>query len=149
MNIEFVPFERSDCEDLTAMIKSLYKQDPEGEKMNELKINNTIDHLLTFPASGNILMIKTDKRNIGYSIIINYWSNEYGGNIIFLDELYIRPECRNQKTGTGFLKWLITKRFNNCKAILLETLPSNLKALEFYKKSGFSVSERKNLIFIT
>ncbi len=28
---------------------------------------------------------------VGYAILIPYWSNEFGGNLLFIDELFVSP----------------------------------------------------------
>ena len=79
---------------------------------------------------------------IGYALLINFWSNEYGGNMLIIDELYILPNHRNKGLGTSFIDFLKKTKYNNSVAIELEVLPYNVKALEWYKKLGFQMSDR-------
>ena len=30
----------------------------------------------------------------GYAIVIPFWSNEVGGNVLFIDELFVKPPAR-------------------------------------------------------
>ena len=125
MNVSYNPYQESYKTELTSLIKLLYEEDPEGTTMTEGKINSTIQHLTSNPQSGKILVITSNEIIIGYSILINYWSNEFGGAILFLDELCIKPEYRRQSIGTKFIQHLIAESQSGYKAIFLEVFPSN------------------------
>jgi ribosomal protein S18 acetylase RimI-like enzyme len=90
-----------------------------------------------FPEKGTIYVIENQNTIIGYLTLINYWSNEYGGNLIFIDEIYINPRYRNKGIGSDIIKTLTKQYINSCKAIQLEVLSSNLNAQKFYEKNGF------------
>ena len=93
------------------------------------------------------MLIETDNKIFGYCLLIYYWSNEYGGNILHIDELYLKPEFRGKHIGTDFVLYLLESKFATCKAIELETMPSNERAREFFRKLGFELSDRKNLVW--
>lgn len=137
MKIRYIPYQDEYREDLFKMIRALYAEDPSGDKMNEGKIEKTIDYLQTHPERGRIMLFSDGNLIIGYSIIIYYWSNEYGGIILLLDELFVKEGCRGHRIGTGFINHLITTESELCKAIFLEVIPSNSKALKFYNSLGF------------
>jgi ribosomal protein S18 acetylase RimI-like enzyme len=143
MNIRYIPYRDEFREDLPAMIKSLYSDDPYGDKMNDEKIEATVNFFQAHPDHGKILLITGDGIVMGYAIIVYFWSNEYGGAVILLDELFIRSEFRGKSIGTGFVRNLISTESGRCKAIFLEVVPSNGRALEFYQKIGFQLHKNK------
>jgi len=143
MEIQYIPYRNEFREDLSEMVISLYSEDPSGEKMNDKKIENTICYIQSHPDNGRIEMIIHDQLVIGYAIIVYFWSNEYGGSVLLLDELFMREEFRGKGIGTGFLKNLISAESGKCKAIFLEVIPSNTKAMEFYRKAGFMIHVNK------
>lgn len=147
MLIEYISYEKRYRDDLYEMIKSLYIEDPEG-KMTDEKIDKTIAYLQLHNDYGKIFLLKSLTEIIGYSIIINYWSNEYGGIVLCIDELYIKSEFRGQGIGTGFIKNLINKRYNNCIVIFLEVIPSNERAYSIYNKIGFKPHKNRILKYI-
>lgn len=131
--------------ELQEMIFSLYKEDPEGEPININKINNTIETLQKYPEKGKIMMFIKGKKIVGYSILINYWSNEYGGDILHIDELFVKEEFR----GKGYSKQFFSFMFNEYKAykaIMLEVTPSNKRAFQYYKNLGFEKTTNKDMI---
>jgi len=83
------------------------------------KIKRTIAESRKNPDKVIIYMFQREKKNIGYAILVFFWSNEYGGNIVTIDELYVKEEYRT---------------------------PSNQRAFNYYKKLGFVPSGNNHLI---
>lgn len=137
MSIQYRKFKTNDSEILKKMIQNLYREDAGGNDINEDKINKTIQTLSNHPEKGSILIMEKEGAVIGYCILIHFWSNEYGGDIINIDELYIQKEYRNQGIGSHFMKHIIKTKPQKAVAIDLETTPKNKKARELYKKLGF------------
>ncbi len=84
------------------------------------------------------LFIDADRdQPAGYALVTSYWSNEEGGNVIVLDEIYINPADRAKGYAPFFLKWL-EERFSDAVAITLEVLQNNKRACAVYEKLGFT-----------
>lgn len=144
MKTEFKLYEKNDYQDLLKMIISLYREDPAGEPIDEEKINRTIAEYRQNPEKVSIYMLQRKKENIGYAILVYFWSNEYGGNIITIDELYVRAAYRSQGIATEFFSFL--EQMENKAAFQLETTPANQRALEYYRRLGFVPSENTHMI---
>jgi GNAT superfamily N-acetyltransferase len=83
------------------------------------------------------LFIDADRKvPVGYALITSYWSNEEGGNVVVLDEIYINPIDRAKGYAQIFLSWL-EENFSDYIAITLEVLANNKRACAFYEKVGF------------
>lgn len=91
----------------------MYREDPEGKPVFDEKINRTFNKLTKHPDKGTIMITETDSKIIGYSILINFWSNEHGGNILDIDELYIKSNYRGKEIGSKLIQYLINNKFNN------------------------------------
>ena len=144
MKTEFLLYREKHFSDLREMIVSLYQEDPEGESINEEKIKRTIAESSKNPDKVSIYMFQRNEKNIGYAILVFFWSNEYGGNIVTIDELYVKEEYRSQGIGTEFFSFL--ERMENKVALQLETTPSNQRAFNYYKRLGFIPSANTHLI---
>jgi len=127
------------------MVKALYEEDPEGKPMTTEKIMLTINHFQNYPDRGMILLVELDNETIGYAIILKLWSNEYGGIVLMIDELYITPKYRSKGIGKEFIQFINEKTVNQHKAITLDVNPGNVRALRFYQMLGFEVSSKKSL----
>ena len=135
-----------DQETLTHLILNLYKEDQGEISITEEKIQRTFRALLEHPEKGAIIVIEHDDKVIGYAILINYWSNEFGGNIITIDELYVAELFREQGIGTNFLQYLKRTLDSTTVAIQLEVEPKNTKAHALYIKLGFKPNKNIQMI---
>lgn len=147
MNIDYRKFEDKDGEIVLSMMMDLYSEDSGGKEISGKNLEKTINELAAHPEKGSIVVVESDGVVAGYAILINFWSNEYGGNILWLDELYVGSDFRNKRIGTAFIEHLIENRPNDSVAIRLEVFPSNEKARALYKRIGFQECRNNHLIF--
>lgn len=148
MTIELKPVDISAyylIEEIHKMVFHFYEEYDSNHIISAENINKTIQHFISHPDHGSFRCIYLGDVLIGYSILINYWSNEYGGTIVFIDELYIKPAYRNQGLGGQFLK-LLELKFPHINTFALEVSPSNKHALDLYFKNGFVQNKNNTLI---
>lgn len=146
MDIKYRPFKTSDSKVVAKLIHALYQEVPGGKQMTPQKIQNSFDSLTKHPDRGTIMVVEHEREIIGYAILINFWSNEFGGNITAIDELYLKKEFRSQGIGTNFIKYLAEKKFGNSVALELEVIPANKKARELYERLGFKLDKNDTFI---
>jgi len=146
IKVEFRGYTDSDYAELSEMIFALYQEDNYGQPMNPSKIERTVSELTIDPGRGKILLFIADRSIAGYAILINYWSNEYGGELIIIDELYVKKHRRNRGVGSMFIRYLRENRTEKVEGIQLEASLLNKNAISFYENSGFICSE--NRLFI-
>jgi GNAT superfamily N-acetyltransferase len=145
-NIKFRQHSPSDLAGVRRMIEDFYREAPEGKSMTANKIDLTFERLRLYPESGTFMVFEEDGELAGYALLINFWSNEYGGIILVIDELYITPAHRGKGLGKKFFDYLIEHKPNNWVALELEVLPYNQRALQLYEKIGFKKSDRSYLL---
>lgn len=146
MILTFQPYEAKYYKTLSNYIFALYEEDNEGQEMTQSKIDLTLKTLEDKPELGALMLFLSDGELAGYALLIHYWSNEYGGMIINLDELFVAKAYRNRGIASEFLAYL-RKRNPQEPAIELEVMPSNEKALKLYRRHGFEIDQNKHLIF--
>ena len=144
MNIDYSHYSEDDYADFAEMVFSLYDEDPKGEPIAESKINKTVSESGRHPEKVQIIMFRAGDVNVGYGIVTCVWSNEFGGNVIIIDELYVKKEYRNKKVATNYFKF-IQETFKDAVLFELEVTPSNKSALGFYQYTGFEASSKKNM----
>ena len=122
------------------MFRNLYAEDPSPAPVPEHHTRQTLARFRSEPIRGIAVVLELDHTIAGYSFLVSFWSNELGGEIIVIDELYVRPAHRNQ----GHARTLITalSRENNLwpgriVAVELETTPQNRRASALYTRLGF------------
>lgn len=141
----FRAFYDHDLPELEEMIFALYREDVYGEVISRQKIQRTVQKLLEYPERGIIVMFCLDEAIVGYAIVIYYWSNEYGGDIAFIDEFYVKPSWRGKGIGTSFLKYVATMKAGDVKGIQVEVTPVNKRAFAYYSRLGFEVTKNRHL----
>lgn len=144
-DITYREMRKGDTKIVAEYIKGLFQEDPTPQGMTREKIQRTIKTLLKHKDKGTIFVMKIGKEVIGYAILINFWSNEYGGNMVYIDELFVRKEWRGKGVATKFIQYLAKKKINNAVSLFLEVTPQNKTAEELYKRLGFEIHKNKRL----
>src|SRR3989338_7719007 len=131
--VKYRPMKKSEEKIVTQYIKGLFLEDPTPQGMSDEKIKRTI------------MVFEGEKELLGYAILINFWSNEYGGNIVYVDELFVTKEWRGKGVATNFIQYLVKKKVNNAVSLFLEVTPQNKGAEELYKRRGFNIHKNKSM----
>ncbi len=136
MKNNFRLYESSDYAVLEAMILGLYNE-MKGEPMSVAKIANTVRKLTEEKNRGCIYIFESQENVIGYGILIYFWSNEFGGDILNIDELFVKKEHRRQGVAKDFFHFLSEEFQDKVVAFALETTKENQIAYQFYRNLGF------------
>jgi ribosomal protein S18 acetylase RimI-like enzyme len=144
MNITYSNYQDQHYDALKEMIFGLYNHEAsnvfEDNVMSEIKIKNTIHRSRTNSQQIEIKIFKFEKKIVGYAILTFFWSNEYGGLVAILDELYVIPDFRGKGISSRFIYELSQNK--EYKGIDLEVFKENNKAIKLYKKLGFKIVDR-------
>lgn len=142
----FRPMGKQDHSVVARMMKSLYRalELPDGYITDE-KIGATFEQLLKQPAHLVLDVFEFDGKVIGYALLFKFWYNEFGGNILNIDELFVEPDFRSNGIGANYISTLSERKEKDYVALSLEVLPENKKAYSLYKRSGFIEKETVTL----
>ncbi len=143
--VEFHKLSPAEAPVLEDMVLALYREDPCGEPMSPSKIRRTIEELDRHPDKGRITLFRLGGEPVGYAITVYLWSNEFGGDVAVLDELYVKPSWRGRGIATRFLSHMAHTRTPALKGIRLEVTPGNDRALGFYRREGFIAASNHHL----
>lgn len=146
-SVNYRNYKSEDYSELIDMIFALYQEDPEGEIISQEKVDKTINELSSYPEKGKILVFEENTQIVGYAILIFYWSNEYGGDILNIDELFVSPSSRNQRIATRFFEHIFDVYRNKVSAFSLEVTPMNRQVLDYYKRWGFKEMSNTHIIY--
>jgi len=137
MNISYRACEMGDRRVVADMILALYQEDPSLKLITRKSIDETFESFQEHPDRGTVMAIEHENEIIGYAILANFWSNEFGGNIVIIDELFVQKKYRGKGVATNFLKYLRDTKFGNSVALQLEVTPDNTRARKLYESLGF------------
>ncbi len=138
MALSFVTMtDREHASAVLRMMRELYATDAPELHVDPAKFPATIDRLLAEPERGRVVLFMRDGRLAGYSLVIPYWSNEFGGIVLLVDELLVEQEFRGQGVATAFFAFIEQDRPFGAVALALEVSPKNNAARSLYESMGF------------
>ena len=73
----------------------------------------------------------------GYAMVAKSFSTEFGKPCIWIEDLYMRPECRGKGIGSSFFAFIENKYAGS--VFRLEVEEENERALHVYRKCGYEV----------
>ena len=83
---------------------------------------------------------------IGYGITARGYSTEFGGECIWLEDIFVDAAYRGRGVGSKFIRHV--KKIYPEKILRLETEHDNDKALTLYKKLGFKELPYLELVYL-
>lgn len=119
------------CRDFYMSGSTLYEYEHSVAEKTFLRVMDHHENLW-----GYMFVDKDTNLPIGYALVTSFWSNEEGGDLIYLDEIYLNPIDRSKGYASAFMEWLET-HFPDAAALTLEVHADNAKAIRFYERAGF------------
>lgn len=101
-------------------------------------IENTYNELINDSPYTKAYIAEFNDKVAGYIMISITYSNEAGGIVIWLEEIYIREEFQNKGLGTEFINF-IKQKYPDAKRFRLEVEHDNVGAVKLYRKLGFEI----------
>ena len=143
MNTSYRVARLMDAEELTIMSMELYTEITSRKNFKENKIVATLRFYEENTNMGEVLMIECNGGLAGYSIIFRFWSNEYGGVMLGVDELFIKKKYRRLGTAKQFINMLIAEERSNpmFAGIELEGHYGNAVANKLFASIGIPKNE--------
>src|SRR5215469_8902339 len=135
---------------IVEMCLNLNQEDPGPRPMSVEHVKRTLAELRTNPVRGKALVLELDGHAQGYAFLISFWSNEYGGEVCNIDEIYIRPMQRKKGHGRELIRSLLKTNplWPRRPALIeLEVSPQNTGACALYGKLGFRPSRNMHMQF--
>ncbi len=140
----------ADDDAIVASSLALYVEDPSPERLDEAQVRRTLVALRAEPLRGRAVVLDVGGDVCGHALLIAFWSNELGGDVCTIDELYVAPRVRGVGHATELLEALARGQlYPGAIALQLEVTPGNARALALYQRLGFAgknVGLRKRVV---
>src|SRR5262245_59233023 len=95
-----------DDDAIVRMCVTLNDEDPGPDPVPPAHARRTLEVLREEPVRGGALVLEIDGGVFGYALLIAFWSNELGGEVCTIDELYIAPSKRGRGHATRLFEEL-------------------------------------------
>jgi ribosomal protein S18 acetylase RimI-like enzyme len=123
------------------MCLEFYCESPGLDPIASERVRTTLDVLRAEPWRGVVAVLDIDGVVAGYALLTSYWSNEFGGELCEVDELFVAPDRRGQGHGRALFDaierggiWPAT-----AVGIALGVTPENTRARRLYEELGFEI----------
>lgn len=104
--------------------------------LNREHMENTFALCITENPYARMLMIEEAGQVIGFCLLSFTWSNEVGGMVVLVEEVYFRGEARGKGYGKQLMGWL-EEEYPKARRFRLEATHGNVAAIGLYQKMGY------------
>ena len=135
---------RPDEDDIVvAMCLELYREDPGPRPVRPAQMRETLAVLRREPWRGRAVVLELEGGDVaGYALLISFWSNELGGEVCDVDELFVARDHRSQGFGRSLFAAIEQGDVwpSPMVAISLVVTPGNSRARRFYEQLEFAAA---------
>jgi GNAT superfamily N-acetyltransferase len=135
------PARAEDDDAIVEMSLSLYGPNPPYGAVTEPQIRTTLAMFRAEPVRGRALILEDEGAAVGYAFLVSFWSNELGGEVCTVDELYVAASLRSRGYATALMRSIVIGPPlwpRRPVALELEVSPLNPRALALYERLGFA-----------
>lgn len=132
------PIAPADRQNYITMCREFYSGDAVLHPVPEEYFARTFDALMENTPFAAAYIIEQDGVTAGYALLAKSFSQEAGGIVIWIEELYIRPEFQGHGLGTSFFRFLEEQNDGTVKRYRLEYEPDNVRGAALYRRLGFT-----------
>jgi ribosomal protein S18 acetylase RimI-like enzyme len=131
----------ADDDTVVSMCMALNAGDPGPVPVKSEQVPRTLAKLREEPLRGRAVVCEVDGRVVGYALLISFWSNEMGGEVCNIDELYVDERVRGRGLATELIEGLARGEESLWRgqpvALALEVSAQNERAQALYARLGF------------
>jgi ribosomal protein S18 acetylase RimI-like enzyme len=130
----------ADDDAIVAWCAALNHEDPGPRPVPEAHARATLATFRREPVRGRAAVLVVDGVTAGYAFLVSFWSNELGGEVCTVDELYVAPAHRGRGYAAALLRALAAGDGPWPRAPVameLEVSPANVRARALYERLGF------------
>ena len=127
-----------DDDGLIEMCARLYREDPGTVPAEAVNMRTTLRALRSDSSRGRAVALEIQGHLCGYALLIAYWSNEFGGEVCAVDELFVVPERRSQGHASALFAAIPELWHTAAVALAVGVSPQNGGARRLYERLGFA-----------
>ena len=145
--LTFRSFLPDDYKKLEIMIFELYADDKATTVgcIETEQIQKTVTTFTRTPSVLDIQMFVFEGEIVGYAILTWFWSNEFGGRMLMIDELLVKEAYRNRGFSTQFFNTLFAEKRYGEVGYLLEVGIYKADSARLYERLGFQPFKTRHL----
>ncbi len=135
----------ADREIFLSMAKSFYSSSAVVHNVDSGNFEATFTAAMDKSPFIRIFIIEDEGNPIGYALLSFTHSNEAGGLVVWIEEIYISEACRGKGYGSRFLGF-VEQEYPSAKRIRLEVRGDNEEAVELYYRLGYEALDYVQMV---
>ena len=128
------------------MAHDFYQSSAVDKPVPDSHLEKTFDECMRSGVYAKAYIIEYEGKIAGYGLTARTFSQEAGGNVRWLEELYILEEYRSKGLGSEFFAYMEETREEGETRFRLEVEDDNIGAVSLYKRKGFEFLDYKQMI---
>ena len=138
------PIRQNDRELYLSMARAFYESDAVLAPVPLSHMEKTFDLLMEGSPYAEAFILEREGKTAGYALLARTWSQEAGGEVVWIEEIMVQPEYRGMGLGTEFFAFL-EQRYPHVRRFRLEVEDENEGAVRLYQNLGFSWFDYKQM----
>jgi GNAT superfamily N-acetyltransferase len=102
-------FLQSDEKEYIRMYLDFFQGEAVLFQNSEKNFKNTFEEIMESSPFARGLILEEEGKAAGYALLSFTWSNESGGKVVWLEELYVKEEYRGRKYAAQFMEWFLAE----------------------------------------
>lgn len=135
---------RDDRELYIRMAEEFYSSDAVLHPIPRQNIERTVEEVLSSDTYADIYILEYEGKAAGYGLTAKSFSQEAGGKVLWIEEIYIRKEFRSKGLGKEFFSYLEEK--DAAVRFRLEVEAENSRAAALYAQLGYEVLDYVQMV---
>lgn len=141
------PLCERDRADYTEMATAFYASEAVDHPIPVSHIEETFEELMRSDVYAVGYLCEYDGETAGYALCAKTFSQEAGGMVLWVEELYVKDAFRGRGIGKRFLSDMTALCPSQYARIRLETEKDNHRAVRLYESLGFTFLAYDQMIF--
>lgn len=139
--------EKGDRQAYLVMADAFYSTDAVLKKIPRESIETTFEGIVSgTPFAECFMLLAPGGETAGYALLSHSFSQEAGGRVVWVEELYVRPAFRGRGLAREFFRYLKKNYGGKAKRFRLDVDADNKKAIGLYRELGFEPLPYKQMV---
>jgi ribosomal protein S18 acetylase RimI-like enzyme len=131
------PSKPEETDAILEMSLALHREDPGLTSVGADQVRATLAIFEREPSRGRAVVLEIEAKLAAYAFLVPFYSNELGGELCVVDELFVSPGLRGRGFGSSLFEAIDAGRFGAFAGIALGVTPNNDRARRLYERLGF------------
>ena len=128
------------------MAEEFYHSDAVLHPIPRAHFEKTAEEALKSGTYSEIYLLEYEGKTAGYGLTARTFSQEAGGQVLWIEELYIREAFRSRGLGREFFSYLEENNKGVLSRLRLEVEADNTRAISLYERLGYEVLDYVQMI---